>query len=117
MHLNLSDNWSKIITYINRLLYVKLGYHNPIQSYTRQTHKKEKGIHHSTKYSHKHTKEESKRIRNKKELWKQETITKMAVRTYLPIITLNGNGIISSIKRHGVVEIIGLMEHSLVVQW
>ena len=65
------------------------GKHKP-KIYDRYTHKKEKGIQNNTKGSHQITKEENKRRRKEqKDLQNNpKTINKMAIRTYISIITL-----------------------------
>ena len=60
---------------------------------------------HNTKDSHQITKEEKKK-KGKKKTYKNKpkTMIKMAIRTYISIITLNGNGINAPTKRHRVTE-------------
>ena len=64
--------------------------------------KKKKESKHNTKVSHQITREENQRGREEKMTYKSKskTINKMAIRTYILIITLNVNRLNSPTKRH-----------------
>ena len=66
--------------------------------------KKKKESKHNTKNSHQITKEQKRKGRKKTYKNKCKTINKMAVRTYISIITLNVNGLNAPTKIHRLAE-------------
>ena len=88
-----------------RLLYINLLVATNQKSIIDTHTKKRKESKHNTKDRHQITREESKRKRkkqtNKKTTKKThlKTVTKMTISTYLPIITLNVNGLNAVVKR------------------
>ena len=104
MDLKLRDQQLKTTSYIYRLLYQNLmGTSN--QKMTTVTHtKKNKHSKHNTGDSHQITREQKRKGR-KKDLQKQsKTIFKMAIRTYILIITSNVNGLNAPTKKHRLAE-------------
>ena len=75
------------------------------QKSTIDTHtKKKKQSKHNTKDSHQITREQKRKGRKNTYKNKTETIKKMAVRTYISIITLNVTGLNAPTKRHRLAE-------------
>ena len=75
------------------------------QKTTIDTHtKKKKQSKHNTKDSHQITREQKRKGRKNTYKNKTETIKKMAVRTYISIITLNVTGLNAPTKRHRLAE-------------
>ena len=83
-----------------RLLYQNLMVTAKPKIYTRYTHKKEKVIKYNTKDSHQITREQKKKGEQKAYKNKPKTISRMAIEIYMPIITLNVNGLNAPTKRH-----------------
>ena len=81
--------------YICRLLYQNLTVTTNEKSIIDIHTKKKKESKHNTKDSNQITKEENKRRKGKKKTYKNKskTINKMAISTYISIITLNVNGL------------------------
>ena len=103
MWLNLNDYQFKTNRYSYRSTYT-----NPMittnQKPTTDTQKQERKEHkHTTKENHQTTREETKEA-EKNYTNNQKTNNKMAVITYLSVITLNVNGLKDSIKRHRVAD-------------
>ena len=105
MHLKLKDQHYKTILFIYRMLY-QIHMVTTNQKSTIDTHtKKKKESKHNTKVSHQITREENKRGREEKRPSNKSTaINKMAVRTYISIITLKVNGLNAPTKRHRLAE-------------
>ena len=103
MCLKLREQQLKIVTYIQGLLFINVLVTINIKSIINTQTKKKKESKHNTKDSHQITGEENKRRRKgKKKPYKSnpKTINKLAIRTYISIITLNVNRLNSLIKRH-----------------
>ena len=84
---------------------VTTGQKSVTDTHTRNKKKKRKSKHITHKGSHQITGEETKEERNKNVLQNnQKTINKMAISTYLPIITLNVNELYALLKRHRLAE-------------
>ena len=103
MHLQLRDQQLKI--YIESLLYqnfrVTANWKSTIDT---QTNKKNQ-LKYNTKGSHQTRRGENKRRREEKTATKTNTKQlKMAIRTYISIITLNVNGLNATTKRHWLAE-------------
>ena len=97
MHLKLRDRELKTILYMYRLLYQNLMVTSNQKSATDIHTKKKKESKHNTKDSHQITLEENKRRKTgrkgpTKTNPKSKTIHRMAIRTYISVITLNVNG-------------------------
>ena len=82
--------------------------HTHTHTHTRkkEKRKKKKESKHNTKDSNQITREETKDKEISKNTYKNnpQTINKMAIRTYISIITLNVNGLNAPIKRHRMAE-------------
>ena len=77
------------------------------QKYTTDSQKpKRKKCKYITKKNHQTIKGKTKRINKENYKINLKTRNKMAINTYLPIITLNVHGINALIKTHGVAELI-----------
>ena len=106
MHLKLKHQQLKTILFIYRLLYQNLIV-AANQKSTIDTHtQKKKESKQNTKVSHQITRKESKRGREEKNTYKNKskTINKMAIRTFILIITFNINGLNAPTKRHRLAE-------------
>ena len=74
--------------------------HKPIIDVQKIMRKESK---HNATASHQTTREESRKLEKKNQRWttkQKKNINKMTISTYLLIIILNANGLISPIKRH-----------------
>ena len=98
MHLKLKDKQLKTILFIYRLLYQTSW--QPQTENLQQIHTK-KAIQTNAKVSHQITREEKQRGKGRKKIYKNKskTIKKMAIGTYISIITLNVNELNDPIKR------------------
>ena len=105
MHLKCKDQQLKTTLFIYRPLYQNLMVTTNWKS-TIDTHtKKKKESKRNTKVSHQITREKQKRTGRKKTYKnKSTTISKMAVRTYISVITLNISGLNAPTKRHRLAE-------------
>ena len=74
------------------------------QKSTIDTQTKKNQLKYNTKDSHQTRRGENKRRREEKEQDKSKTVNKMAIRTYISIITLNVNGLNAPTKRHRLAE-------------
>ena len=74
------------------------------QKPTKGTQKAEKGTQTNTKLKEQNTREEIKRRKEQRTMETTKTINKMAISTYLPVITLHVNGLNASLKRHRMAE-------------
>ena len=99
MHLKLRDQQLKPIMYIYRQLYQNLMV--TVKQNTDIHTNKKKDSKHKIKNSHQITREENKRVKAEKQTYKNKfkTVNKMAVRTYISIITLNVSGLNAPTKR------------------
>ena len=94
------------ILFTYRLLYQNLMA-TKNENYTIDTciHTKKKGSKHNTKVSHQITEKKTKEEWEQKDQQKHiKTMSKMAIRTYISIITLNINKSNASTKRHRLIE-------------
>ena len=93
MDLKLKDQQLKTILFTYRLLYQNLMVTANRKS-TIDTHtKKKKESKHNSKVSHQITREQKRKGQKNTYKNKSKTINKMAIRTYMSIITLNVNGL------------------------
>ena len=99
MHLQLRDQQIKTSPYIYRLLYQNFRVTaNQNSTIDTQANKKNQ-LKYNAKNSHQTT-GENKKGKRKNIKNKYKTVIKMAIRTYISIITLNINGLNDSTKRH-----------------
>ena len=104
MNLQLRDQQLKTILYMYRLQYQKFRATSNQKS-TIDTHtNKKKQSKDNTKDSYQTTREKEKKGRKKSNKNKSKAINKMAIRTYISIITLNVNGLNAPTKRHRLAE-------------
>uniref|UniRef100_A0A4X1SZP2 L1 transposable element RRM domain-containing protein n=1 Tax=Sus scrofa TaxID=9823 RepID=A0A4X1SZP2_PIG len=106
MHLQLRDPQLKTISYRERLLYQNFRI-SANQTSTTDTQKNKKHqLKCNTKDSHQTTRGENKKGRKKSNTNKSKAINKMAIRTYISIITRNVNRLNAPTKRHRPAECI-----------
>ena len=104
MHLQLRDPQLKTISYRERLLYQNFRI-SANQTSTTDTQKNKKHqLKCNTKDSHQTTRGENKKGTKKSNTNKSKAINKMAIRTYISIITLNVNGLNAPTERHRLAE-------------
>ena len=108
MHLKLRDYELKTILYIYRLLYQNLTVTANQKSTTDiHTKKKKESKHNTEDKSSNHQRRKQKRKGRKKTYKnKSKTSNKMAIRTYILVITINVNGLNAQTKRHRLAECI-----------
>ena len=106
MHLQLRDQQLKTISYIHRLLYKNFRITANQKSTIDTQTKKENQLKYNTKDRHQTTRGENKRRREQKRATKinPKTVNKMAIRTYVLIITLNVNELNAPTKRQRLAE-------------
>ena len=100
MNLQLRDQQLKTISYTYQNFSISANQKTTIDT---QTNKKNQ-LKYNTKDSHQTTRGEKKKRREKSNRNKSEAINKMAIRTYISIITLNVNGLNTPTKRHRLAE-------------
>ena len=102
MHLQLRDQQLKTISYIHRLLYKNFR----ITAYQKSTIDTQRNININTtlkrviKPQEESIREEGKKKEQQQQKNKYKAINKMAIRTYISIITLSVDGLNTSTKRH-----------------
>ena len=106
MCLSILSWWSLKFSYMNKLLYMILMVTTNQKTCNRYTHKeRERNSNIKLKIVLKSQGKRSREEEREELQNKQKTINKIAVNTYLIIITLNVNGLSAPIKRHMVVWI------------
>uniref|UniRef100_A0A8D1HM73 exodeoxyribonuclease III n=1 Tax=Sus scrofa TaxID=9823 RepID=A0A8D1HM73_PIG len=105
MHLQLRQQQVKTILYTYRLLYKNFRVTANQKSTTDTQTNKKNQLKYNTKDSHQTRRGENKKRREEKSNKnKSKTVNKMAIRTYISIITLNVNGLNAPTKRHRLAE-------------
>ena len=100
MHLKLRDQQLKTILYIYRLRYQNFSVTANQKSTIALQRNKKNQLKYNTEDSPQTTRGENKKGRKKSNKNKSKAINKMAIRTYISIITLNINGLNAPTKRH-----------------
>ena len=99
MYMKLSDQQLKTILCIYRLLHQNLQVTPNQKSTTDTCTKKKQQSNYNTNNSHQVTREQRKKGRKRTYKSESKTMNKMAIRTYMSIITLNGNRLNAPTKR------------------